>query len=187
MIPKRNAGFYKLDKMGKSLYLTGMPEAFITAPKPQVEFRNETLPKGVLLSSTQMKYWQDFKSVEPSATKFCVFTSKPTSHDSLAALCELLRQQRQRGFKDFEFVHPEEFYPREETKRRSLYILTGVHASDPSIVHQVRRWVCGPHGAAVWLNLTVGREDKAYEWLEGKLGVLPQFLFSLKSAGVSVG
>lgn len=183
MIPKRDHSFYRLPPDLRALYLTGMPKVYLDAPNTTPHFKNEKTAKGVLKSQTQQEAYEFIKTTELGDQRFILFCSFPSDQQAMLSVAGLLREKHRAGFNKFEFVHPAENLPHHDLVK-DLYVVTGVHESDASIVSQVRKWIRTPLGAEIWVVLTA-REP--YRWFNEVLGVQPQYLFSFKEAVVSVG
>lgn len=184
MIPKRDASFYQLPTELRALYLTGMPKAFLQGPSFVPHFKNERTSKGILRAEAQQKAFDEISSAVLGNQGLVIFCSTPSDQQALSCVATLLRRKHQEGFHKFEFVHPTESMPTSTELTKDLYILTGVHETDASILPHVRRWVRTSLGSEIWLVLTA---KEPYRWFKENLGVTPQFLFSLKESVISVG
>jgi hypothetical protein len=190
MTPRIGPDFHSLkSELDKILYMKGMPIELIKEKKLTFDFRNEQINTKLLSAQIQRKAYEQFLSAElgnPGLTMFC---SNPTDYESLAAASQIIRTQihdKAKEFKSFQFVSPWENPPftEDETRIRAVYVLMGAHQKDEATTHQIRRWVRAGLGSSVWVCMA---GDKPYDWSINQLGIKPQFLFSLKSAGVSVG
>lgn len=184
MIPKRDSSFYRLAPELRALYLTGMPKAYLSGSPVIPQFRNEKTSNGILRSNIQQEAFDSFKKSELGNQQFVIFCSSPSDHQALQCVTGVLRERHSAGFNKFEFVHPSEAIPTSPDLTKDLYILTGVHESDTSILPQVRKWARTPLGAEIWLILT---SKEPCKWFNESLGVRPQFLFSFKESAISVG
>jgi hypothetical protein len=184
MIPRKDTQFHKLPTHLKVLYLTGMPVQFLKTPSEKLDFKSEKVSKGVLSVGVQRKMHDEFQKTPPENQHFALFHSSPTDQWALQCVCELLKHHHKNGFTRFEFVSPQESIPKDPEKVKDLYILLGAHTQDDALTHYVRRWVRSPHGAAIWV---ISGGSQPWIWTQEKLGVKPDFLFSVTNAGISVG
>ena len=185
MIPRKDATFHSLpNHFLKGLYLTGMPRKFLGLQEEKFIFRGEKVSKGVLSLAVQKKSYEQFLQFPPGEQQFTLFHSSPTDQQAIQCACEVLKEHYKQGFKSFEFVSAHEPIPTDPARIKSVYVILGGHTMDPDTVHQIRRWVRAPLGAAIWV--TCGGEN-IWDWTTNKLGVKPNFLFSVRDAGISVG
>jgi hypothetical protein len=186
MIPRTNSSFYKLPEDLKALYMTGMPLDYLTDKSKEFQFKNEKNGAKVLSATQQDKIFKQFLEVPFGDQNFIIFNSSPTDQEALKCCTTLLKKKHAEGFHDFEFVHPAESIPYKGTIKK-LYILQGCHEKDPTvgeILYQVRKWVRTPLGASIWLILT---SKDPLTWTRESLGIVPDYLFSLRTATQAVG
>jgi hypothetical protein len=187
MIPRTNSSFYKLPDKLKALYMTGMPLEYLDDRNKEFQFKNEKNGPTKVLSATQQdKCFKQFLEAPFGDQNFIIFNSAPTDQEALRCCTTLLKKKHAEGFHDFEFVHPAEPIPYTGTIKK-LYVLQGCHEKDPAlseIPYQVRKWVRTPLGASIWLILT---SKEPISWTRESLGIVPDYLFSLKTATQSVG
>ena len=185
MIPRRDSSFHKLTSpFLKGLYLTGMPRKFLAEQDEQFTFRGEKTARGMLTPAVQKRAHELFLKNLPGDQQFALFHSSPSDHQALQCVCEILKAHFKENFGSFEFVSPSEPLPTDPERIKALYVVVGGHTSDDATTHMIRRWVRAPLGSAIWV---VCGGDKIWDWTQDKLGVKPDFLFSLRSGGVSVG
>jgi hypothetical protein len=188
MIPRKDPSYYRLPAAQRVLYLTGMPLAYVNEAPRAYTFRNERTSRGTQLTAAmQRACLEEFRKVPPGEQQFTLFSSNPTDHEALLCCTEILRFHCEKNrFFQFEFVAPSEPLPQQEDPqdRKHLYILLGVNFQDEQMTHLVRRWVRAPHGSAIWV---IGAGSSPLEWAQKKLGIRPDFLFSLKETGTSLG
>lgn len=170
----------------KVLYHTGMPLRYIKGEEKQMYFKNEPISQGKFLADhDQAAFYNNYAASPTKDQGLTIFNSNPTDDDALEAITKLLKHYVNfHKFSDFEFVHPTEQIPSDPEERASLYIVTGVHHTDPMIMPHVRRWVNYPTGCHIWL---VTNAPKAFEWCVNTLGKKPDALFSLQKAVIQVG
>lgn len=183
MTPRKDSHFYKLSPQLKALYLTGMPAQFLKDQQERIDFKGEKVSKGMLTASAQRKAYEEFQKIAPENQHFALFHSSPADLWALQAVCELLKSHHKKGFSSFEFVSASEPLPKEE-RVKALYIVLGAHTQDDSYTQMIRRWVRAPLGASVWV---VSGGNHPWVWTQEKLGIKPDFLFSVVGAGISVG
>jgi hypothetical protein len=177
--------FYRLSPSDRVLFLQGMPIEYIKEKTLKFDFRNEQLTAKLLTKTTQIKVYEQFLTSELGDPGLSIFNSEPTDYESLAAACQIIKTQYEnKQFKDFQFVYPEEKPPVEVEEIKSVYVLMGCNSKDDNLTHHIRRWVRSRLGCSIWVCMG---GEKPYDWALQKLGIKPQFLFSLKSVGISVG
>lgn len=189
MIPRTGPDFYSLNELDRILYLKGMPIELIKEKKLNFEFRNEQVNTKLVSGPTQKKVYEQFLTADLGNPGLTIFCSNPTDQESLAAASQIIKTQyhdKIKRFKSFQFVSPWENPPwnESEEKIKSVYLLVGCHVKDEQTTHQIRRWVRANLGASIWVCIS---GEKPYDWAMNQLGIKPQFLFSLKSSGVTVG
>jgi len=185
MIPRTNSSFYKLPEKLKALYMTGMPLDFLQDKSKEFQFRNEKNGTKVLSATQQDKCFKQFLELPLGDQNFIIFNSSPTDQEALRCCTTLLKKKHAEGFHDFEFAHPCEPIPYKGTKK--LYVLQGCHEQDLTtgeIPYQVRKWIRTPLGASIWLILI---SKDPLNWTREALGIVPDYLFSLKVAAQAVG
>ena len=190
MTPRIGPDFYTLrSELDKVLYMKGMPIEMIREKTLSFDFRSEQVNTKLISVTTQRKVYEQFLTAELGNPGLTIFSSNPTDYEALAAASQIIRTQihaKEKEFKSFQFVSPWEIppYNEDETKIRAVYVLVGCHIKDELTTHQIRRWVRAGLGSSIWVCIS---GEKPYEWSINQLGIKPQFLFSLKSAGVTVG
>lgn len=187
MTPRKDSDFYKLKHMhDKVCYLNGMPKAHITASEREPEFTSFRCNSRSITAAQQKKAYDAFKE-NWGASHTAFFLASPHDREALQVSCQLLKKLAQKGFKSFEFISPLEDLRHvggDERAIKELYILMGSHEQDIELTQRIRRWVRQPNGASVWV---VGVATDPYQWASQKLGVVPDYMFWLKRAGISVG
>jgi hypothetical protein len=183
VIPRANPTFYKLPQDLKALFMTGMPLDYLSDKTKEFQFKNEKNGTKVLSAAQQEKTFRQFREVPLGEQHFIIFNSSPTDHEALQCATNLLKKNHKEGFHEFEFVNPRENLPHRD-KIKSLYVILGCHGKDVELAHAIRKWVRTPLGASIWLILT---SPEPISWTKENLGIVPNFLFSLKTAAISVG
>lgn len=189
MTPRIGPDFHALNELDRVLYLKGMPIEAIKEKDLKFEFRNEQINTKLLSGPVQRKTYEQFLTEALGNPGLTIFSSNPTDQESLAAASQIIKTQYRdkiKRFKSFQFVSPWENppYNQEEEYLKAVYVLIGCHQRDEQTTHQIRRWVRAGLGASIWVCMS---GEKPYDWAMSQLGIKPQFLFSLKSAGVTVG
>lgn len=163
--------------------MTGMPLDFLAAKTTEFQFKNEKFGTKILSSVQQDKAFKQFRENGLNQPSFTIFNSSPTDQEALSCCTSILRKNHRDGFHEFEFVHATEKFPKQH-QIKGLYVVLGCNAKDPEIAHHVRRWVRTPSGASIWLILT---STDPIGWSKDNLGLPPHFVFSLRTAAISVG
>ena len=188
MTPRKDSDFYKLRHMHEKVcYLNGMPKLYITGPEREPEFAQFKCNSRFITAAQQKKTYDAMKDNWGSSHS-AFFISSPHDREAMMASCHLLRRHAQKKFKSFEFISPFEDLrytkPSDDHDIRELYILIGANERDPECTHRIRRWMRQPHGASIWV---VGVAADPYKWAADSLGCVPDYMFWLKKAGMSVG
>ncbi len=175
--------FFKLDSVGQTCFKHGMPIGYCRDASDNFTFKAEKLSEGKNLSAVeQEKIFSAFKTSIPEEPQVTIFSSSGTDHLALTAVSQLLRGHVRAGWTDFEFVSQNEDLPQDLEDTKGLYCLMGIHQDDQ--VQWVRKWVRSRLGTSIWICTTT---DKPVDWFRTKLGIKPDFLFSIKGAGRSAG
>lgn len=182
MQPKRSQAYFGLTSEGKVCYHNGMPLRQCQSQSNGVIFRGEKIGDKIISAADQKKVFDVFRQHIPTDPQVSIFSSPNTDEDALEAASLLLRGYVGSGWGGFEFVNQDDTPPYDAELVKDLYILMGVHHDDPC--GWIRRWVRGRLGVPVWICLTA---PKPVEWYQDKLGIKPDFLFSVKGQAVSSG
>lgn len=182
MQPKRSQAYYGLTSEGKVCYHNGMPIRQCQSETSGILFRTEKVGEQLIQTTDQKKIFDIFRKHIPADPQVSLFCSSNTDEDALEAASLLLRGYVKSGWASFQFVNQDDVPPYDAELVKDLYILMGVHQDDPC--GWVRRWVRGRLGVPIWICLTA---PKPVDWYQTRLGIKPDFLFSVKNTARAAG
>lgn len=182
MKPKFSSAYFKMDREGQTCFKNGLPLRQCQNPTPSEPiFKNEKVGSHLLTSVEQQQAFIKFQGTDDSPF-LTIFCSGETDEQSLDAISLLLRQRIKQtpSWDNFRCVTAQDYPPRDTDDIRDLFVLIGVHETDQDICRWVRMWARAPLGVPLWISLTA---QKPIEWYRDKLGIKPDFLFSLRGSG----
>jgi hypothetical protein len=144
----------------------------------QITFRGEKIGSTILSGAEQQKAFRIFQENRPDTPQLTIFCARETDEDALDAASSLIHTYAAKKWSRFLFINKQDAPPFDPGEVQDLYLMMGLHDDDLDSTRAARLWFRSRLGVPLWLCLT---SPDPVSWYREKLGLRPDFLFSIKS------